>query len=169
MARNAGMRASAQPPTANRFRKCISRRIAQKCAELDWRRGNYALTMNEPVMLSRARRMRKDATDAERRIWALVRNRRLDGYKFRRQIWIGPFIADFVCEQPQLIVEIDGGQHSMQLSYDVARTRYFKARGYRVIRYWNNDVLARTEAVAESLRQALRAINQAPSSVKKSG
>jgi very-short-patch-repair endonuclease len=119
--------------------------------------------MNEPVMLGRARRMRKDPTDAERKVWSLVRNRRLQGYKFRRQIWIGPFIADFVCEQPQLIVEIDGGQHSMQLSYDLARTRYFNARGYRVVRYWNNDVLARTDAVEESLRQALREIDQPPS------
>jgi very-short-patch-repair endonuclease len=120
--------------------------------------------MNAPLMLQRARRMRRDGTDAERKLWSLVRNRRLGGYKFKRQIWIGAFIADFVCEQPQLIVELDGGQHSMQMSYDFARTRYFKARGYRVVRYWNNDVLARTDAVVESLRQALREITQPPSS-----
>jgi very-short-patch-repair endonuclease len=119
--------------------------------------------MNEPVMLSRARRMRKDATDAERKLWSLVRNRRLQGYKFRRQIWIGSFIVDFVCEQAQLIVEIDGDQHSMQLSYDLERTRYFKARGFRVIRYWNNEVLARTDAVAEDLRRVLSDISQPPS------
>jgi very-short-patch-repair endonuclease len=111
--------------------------------------------MNEPVMLGRARRMRRDATDAERKVWSLVRNRRLDGYKFRRQIWIGSFIVDFVCEESKLIVEIDGGQHVMQLSYDWARTRYFEARGYRVVRFWSNDVLARTEAVQERLLQVL--------------
>jgi very-short-patch-repair endonuclease len=111
--------------------------------------------MNEPVMLGRARRMRKDPTDAERKVWSLVRNRRLQGYKFRRQIWIGSFIVDFVCEQPKLVVEIDGGQHSMQLSYDLARTRYLETRGYRVVRFWSNDVLARTEAVQERLLQVL--------------
>jgi very-short-patch-repair endonuclease len=138
------------------MRGCISRRIAQKRAKPVWLRQDYALRMNQPVMLSRARRMRTDATDAERKVWSLVRNRRLEGYKFRRQIWIGSFIVDFVCEQPKLVVEIDGGQHSMQLSYDLARTRYLEARGYRVVRFWSNDVLARTDAVQERLLQVLR-------------
>ena len=121
-------------------------------------------------MLRRARQMRREPPDSERKFWSLVRGRRFAGFKFRRQVWIGTFIVDFVCEQPKLIVEIDGGQHSMHLSYDAARTRYFQTRGYRVIRYWNNDVLARTEAVAENLRHVLREIGQPPSSsVKRPG
>ncbi len=112
--------------------------------------------MNEPVMMGRSRRLRRAATDSERRFWSIVRGRRLQGYKFRRQIWIGRFIADFVCEQPKLIVEIDGGQHSTQQSYDLARTAFLEERGYRVVRFWSNDVLARNDAVQERLLKILR-------------
>ncbi len=111
--------------------------------------------MNEPVMLRRARQMRREPPDSERKFWSLVRGRRFGGFKFRRQVWIGTFIVDFVCEQPKLVVEIDGGQHATQLSYDLARARNFEARGYRVVRFWSNDVLARTEAVQERLLQVL--------------
>jgi len=112
--------------------------------------------MGAPIMLRRARQMRREPTDAERTFWSLVRGRRFAGFKFRRQIWIGAFIADFVCEHPKLIVEIDGGQHATQIPYDLARTRCLQARGYRVVRFWSNDVLARTEAVQESLLRALQ-------------
>lgn len=107
-------------------------------------------------MLHRSRQMRREATDAERRFWTLVRNRRLAGYKFRRQVWIGSFIADFACERPKLIVEIDGGQHAEQQAYDDARTLWLEARGYRVVRFWSNDVLVQSEAVMQKLLEVLR-------------
>lgn len=99
--------------------------------------------------------MRQDPSDAERRFWYVVRARRLGGFKFRRQIWIGPYIVDFVCERPKIIVEIDGGQHALQKAYDLARTRWLEQRGYRVIRFWSNEVLADTEAVMRTVCRAL--------------
>src|SRR5438128_2206708 len=97
-----------------------------------------------------ARRLRRDLTDAERRLWAVLRERRLAGYRFRRQYPIGNFIVDFACTKYQLIVEADGGQHSDNEA-DQRRTAFLQREGWRVIRFWNNDVLANTEGVVETI------------------
>jgi very-short-patch-repair endonuclease len=92
----------------------------------------------------RARTLRATMTDAERRLWSVLRSRRLQGYKFRRQRPIGPFIADFACIEHRLVVEADGGQH-LEGEYDARRTAWLEARGWRVLRFWNNEILANTE------------------------
>ena len=93
--------------------------------------------------------LRRAMTDAERALWLVVRDRRLAGHKFRRQVTIGPYIADFVCLERSLIVEADGGQHNEEA--DAARTRYLTSQGFRVIRFWNNDVLQNLTGVLETL------------------
>ncbi|MFC5570928.1 endonuclease domain-containing protein [Lysobacter yangpyeongensis] len=103
----------------------------------------------------RARTLRNHATDAERALWRALRGKQLDGFRFRRQVPIGGYIADFACPQAKLIVEIDGGQHALQAEYDAARTRKLEALGYRVLRYWNGDVLLRLESVVDDIHRHL--------------
>ena len=112
--------------------------------------------MDASLLLSRAKAMRRGATPAERRLWSLVRNGRLSGYKFRRQYPLGPYIVDFICISKRLVVEADGGQHMEDAHYDAARSKWLALRGYRVVRFWNNEVLTQTEAVAERLLQELK-------------
>lgn len=107
-----------------------------------------------------ARRLRREATDVEQRFWLAVRDRRLAGFKFRRQATIGPFIVDFLCIERLLIVELDGGQHGDEA--DAARTRFLEARGYRVIRFWNNDVADNWQGVLETVSAALIAAPPSP-------
>jgi very-short-patch-repair endonuclease len=106
---------------------------------------------------SRERNLRHAQTDAEARLWHHLRGRRLEGHKFRRQHKITAYFVDLVCAEASLIVELDGGQHAERKSYDAARTAALEAAGYRVIRFWNDDVLARTDAV---LSEILRALNE---------
>src|SRR5579883_863002 len=94
-----------------------------------------------------ARKLRRNSTDAELRLWHALKNRQLSGFKFRRQAPFGPFIADFLCVDAKLIVEVDGGQHAIQTEQDRERSQYFAANGYRVSRFWNNDVLQNLEGV----------------------
>jgi very-short-patch-repair endonuclease len=94
-------------------------------------------------------------TDAEWRLWYRLRAHRFLGLGFRRQVPMGHYIVDFVCEQSSLIVELDGGQHAETHAHDAERTRWLEERGYRVIRFWNNDVLANTEGVLEAIAAAL--------------
>ena len=102
-----------------------------------------------------ARRLRKSATDAEVRVWSRLRNRNLEGFKFKRQEPIGHYIVDFVCHETKLIIELDGGQHTEPNAYDDRRTGFLIQNGYTVIRFWNNDVLQNTESILESVRLAL--------------
>ena len=97
-------------------------------------------------------------TEAEVRLWRHLRMRQLGGRKFSRQIPVGPFIADFVCRELMVIAEVDGGQHGN--ARDVARRRYLEAEGYLVLRFWNNEVLANTEAVLGAIGCAL--LNRPP-------
>ena len=99
----------------------------------------------------RARELRREATEAERVLWGALRNRQLDGHKFRRQTPIGPFIVDFVCMERRLIVEVDGGQHDERREYDEERSAALMSEGFRVVRYWNSEVLSDVEAVADSI------------------
>jgi len=101
-----------------------------------------------------ARKLRSTLTDAESRLWLRLRRRQLDGFRFRRQQPIGRYVVDFFCPDAKLIVEVDGGQHAADTG---ARTRWLEGRGYRVVRFWNNDVLGNTDGVVEKIREALRA------------
>ena len=105
--------------------------------------------------VDRARELRAGMTDAEQKLWRYLRNRQLQGFKFRRQHEIGCYIADFVCTEAKLIVELDGGQHLEQMEYDERRTRQLKIMGYNLLRFWNNDVLTNTESVLEVILNTL--------------
>ncbi|WP_246455069.1 endonuclease domain-containing protein [Thermomonas brevis] len=107
----------------------------------------------------RARELRNNATDAERHLWRHLRLQQMAGFRFRRQVPIAGFIADFLCPRTHLIIELDGGQHVEQANADEARTRALSALGYRVLRYWNDDVLLRTQDVLEDI---LRHANSTP-------
>jgi len=102
------------------------------------------------------RELRHNSTDAERRLWKALRDRQLEGYKFRRQGAIGPFIGDFVCVAHRLIIEIDGSQH-VDNAYDAGRTKWLEDHGWCVLRFWNNDVLMNIEGVAEAILKTLQA------------
>ena len=102
----------------------------------------------------RARTLRKSQTDAEHRLWKLLRAKRLEDWKFRRQLPIGRYIVDFACPAARLIVEADGGQHSESL-YDAARDRWLASQGWRVIRFWNTDILNNEEGVLTAVLVAL--------------
>jgi len=103
-----------------------------------------------------ARKLRAAPTDAERALWARLRQRQLDSHRFRRQHPIGPYVVDFFCAERDLIVEVDGGQHAEDVVADTRRTAWLEARGYRVVRFWNNDVLENVDGVLDELRRALR-------------
>jgi very-short-patch-repair endonuclease len=100
-----------------------------------------------------ARHLRAKQTDAEKLLWQHLRNRQIEDCKFRRQQVIESFTVDFVCIEIKLIIELDGGQHQDQVSYDEARTRTLELNGFRVLRFWNNDVLQNTEGVLEVVRE----------------
>jgi lysyl-tRNA synthetase class 2 len=96
-----------------------------------------------------ARRLRRNQTDAERVLWFRLRDRRLEGWKFKRQAPIDRFIVDFFCADAKLIVELDGGQHDQYRERDADRTKVLEAMGYLVLRFWNNDVIGNTDGVLE--------------------
>ena len=104
---------------------------------------------------TKARNLRKNQTDAERLLWQHLRNRQMLGQKFRRQFSIDTYIVDFVCLEVKLIVELDGGQHAEQIEYDHRRTEQLQKRGFKVLRFWNNDVLQNTTGVLEAIRLAI--------------
>lgn len=113
--------------------------------------GEYNACMARAV--TNARRLRRRLTDAERALWRNLRDRQLDGHKFRRQHPLGRFVVDFVCLEERLVVELDGGQHALRKNADTARTAWLNREGYRVLRFWNNEVLRNTDGVlAEILR-----------------
>jgi len=96
-------------------------------------------------------------TDAELKIWQRLRAHRFQGLSFRRQLPVGPYIVDFVCLEARLIIEIDGGQHeSSQVLYDAKRDAWLRAEGFRILRFWNNDVLKNLDGVLERVAEALR-------------
>ncbi|HEV8344324.1 MAG TPA: endonuclease domain-containing protein [Candidatus Binatia bacterium] len=111
----------------------------------------------------RARRLRHNQTKAEHRLWTRLRARQLCSAKFRRQHPIGPFIADFCCLESRLVVELDGGQHAVQAEADQRRSALMERRGYRVLRFWDNQVMAEIEAVLEQIAKVLREPSPEPS------
>jgi very-short-patch-repair endonuclease len=90
-------------------------------------------------------------TDAERLLWRHLRNRELGGWKFKRQYPVGPFIVDFICVEKNVVIEVDGGQHAENEEQDIQRSAYLNRMGYRVKRFWNNEVLLETEAVLTAI------------------
>jgi very-short-patch-repair endonuclease len=103
----------------------------------------------------RARELRRNQTDAETKLWYELRDRRLNGFRFRRQFPIGHFIVDFCCQEQRLVIEIDGGQHAEQEKADGYRSRLLQARRYRVLRFWNTDVLLNMDGVLERILEEL--------------
>ena len=102
-----------------------------------------------------SRQLRKNLTDAEQKLWNHIRKRQLHGYKFRRQAPIGKYIVDFVCFEKQLIIELDGGQHAGHEDYDNYRSEWLKSQGFKVIRFWNHDVLKQVDAIKEVIARNL--------------
>ena len=103
------------------------------------------------MAVERARALRKNVTDAERVLWRVLRRFKKEGVPFRRQVPIGSYIADFACHRAKIIVELDGSQHGEgeRAKYDAERTAFLGSRGYRVLRFWNGEVLANPETIAE--------------------
>ena len=104
---------------------------------------------------ARSRELRLNATPAERALWVQLSARKIAGVRFNRQFPIGPFICDFVSRSAKLIIEVDGGQHAVEIDKDQSRTAYLEAQGYRVIRFWNNDVLERIAGVVSEIEAVL--------------
>jgi very-short-patch-repair endonuclease len=107
------------------------------------------------VKRTRARQLRENQTDAERRMWMLLRDRRLAHLKFRRQVSIGHYFVDLLCLQKRLIIELDGGQHNDNPADDI-RTAWLESQNFKVIRFWNNDVLKNPEGALTSILLALK-------------
>ncbi|MEP7173201.1 MAG: DUF559 domain-containing protein [Aestuariivirga sp.] len=107
---------------------------------------------------TRARSLRKDDTEAERRLWEDLRSRRLNGFKFVRQLPIGPYFADFACRAAKLAVEIDGATHGNngEVQHDAVRTRYLEEEGWQVLRFWNADVFMARNAVCDAILMVLK-------------
>jgi len=100
--------------------------------------------------------LRSSPTDAEIRLWSRLRRKQRDGFRFRRQQPIGHYIVDFFCPAAKLVIEVDGGQHAALENDDARRTHWLEARGYRVVRFWNNDVLGNTDGVILAILESLR-------------
>jgi very-short-patch-repair endonuclease len=110
---------------------------------------------NQPSgTISRARELRKNATDAEKRMWRALREN-FPGAKFRRQVPIGPYYADFFSFAAKLVIEVDGGQHGEAQDYDARRTAFLESQGLRLIRFWNNDVLSNMEGVVATIAESM--------------
>jgi very-short-patch-repair endonuclease len=105
----------------------------------------------------RARELRSNATDAERKLWQKIRRRQVEGFRFRRQVPIGPYIVDFACLAARLVVELDGGQHTEDhnIADDERRTAWLNSQGFRVNRFWNLEVLQNVDGVWENISAAL--------------
>ncbi len=106
-------------------------------------------------MKSGSRELRKNMTDAERKLWNFLRLRQMSAFKFRRQHPVGRYIVDFVCLEKCLIIEVDGGQHNEKEDADLERTAWLEKRGFRVLRFWNHEVMNETESVVEAIQQIL--------------
>lgn len=109
-----------------------------------------------PWMTNNARSLRREMTDAERLLWRYLRRRQMAGCRFRSQHPVGSYVADFICLEARLIIELDGGQHAGHQRHDQQRTDWLQGQGYRVARFWNNEVLANIDGVMERIACALQ-------------
>ena len=117
----------------------------------------------------RAKRLRRDSTNVERKLWRHLRDRGIGHAKFRRQHPIGRYVVDFACIEAGLVVELDGGQHVDQQEYDADRTGYLESKGFQVIRFWNNEVLENIEGVLGAIEAALKKPSPRPSPARGRG
>ena len=124
------------------------------------------MSLPEPRHAAFARHMRHDPTEAERVLWLALRGRRFLAWKFRRQVPVGPYIADFLCFEARLIVEVDGGQHAENLR-DAERDRWFEANGFGVLRLWNHEVLNSKSAALDAVHAALSVISTEGGAIRK--
>ena len=113
-----------------------------------------------PTQRENSRRLRQAMTDAERRVWSVLRQIQLDGLRFRSQFAIGRYIVDFICLEARIVVEVDGGQHNVQSEREAVRDAWLREQGFQVIHVWNNEVFENIEGVAEVI--ALAAANTHP-------
>jgi very-short-patch-repair endonuclease len=104
-----------------------------------------------PIIMNRAAELRKEPTPAESILWAYLRKNQLNGVRFRRQHAIGPYITDFCSPRSKIIIELDGSQHLDNEEYDKSRTRYFYEKGYKVLRFWNNEVANDLNGVIQAI------------------
>ena len=111
------------------------------------------------ILSSNAKQLRKNCTHTEQHLWYFLRAKRLNGYKFKRQYVIDNYIVDFICIEHKLVIELDGSQHMDALDYDLKRTNYLNNKGYKVLRFWNHDVLQNTDSV---LREILNTLTPSP-------
>ena len=111
--------------------------------------------MDIESLKERARFLRREMTDTERKLWSILQYRQISNFKFRRQQVIGPYIVDFVCLSRHLIIECDGAQHALNQVYDQKRDHFLKTHGFRVLRFWNLDVLQNIEGVYDEILRAL--------------
>ena len=109
------------------------------------------------IQTTTVRKLRKQATPEEKKLWFLLQDRRLSGFKFRRQVWIDKYCADLCCYKSKLIIELDGASHNKPSSkvYDLERTKYLESQGFRVLRFWNRDMINKQKLVLEQIREAL--------------
>jgi very-short-patch-repair endonuclease len=105
-----------------------------------------------------ARDLRSNQTDVERELWFVLRDRRFQNYKFRRQFSIPPYIVDFCCVEKKLVVELDGGQHAVNVEKDLERKNYIENKGYVLIRFWNNEVLENKEGIMIRILETLESL-----------
>jgi very-short-patch-repair endonuclease len=118
--------------------------------------GEGKLNQDSPMNFTdKARLLRRNQTDVEQILWKQLRNRNLSNYKFRRQFPIEPYITDFVCLELKLIIELDGGQHADRINYDNQRSLFLEQRGFKIICFWNNDVIQNTAGVLEAIRMVV--------------
>ena len=106
-------------------------------------------------IVATARKLRRSSTDVERKLWHRIRDKQVEGFRFRRQRPIEKYIVDFICLDARLIVELNGGQHAENVAHDKKRTAFLESLGYRVLRFWNSEVIENIEGVLERLREAL--------------
>ena len=111
--------------------------------------------MRDKLTQALARKLRNQSTDAERLLWRHLRRRQLGGFRFRRQVPVDGYVADFACMDAMLVIELDGGQHQEQAARDARRDARINAAGYRVVRFWNNQVFEETTAVLEVILNTL--------------
>jgi very-short-patch-repair endonuclease len=136
-----------QPITQIEKINSTMRRKALLPREKGWDEGSQTLKF--------ARQLRRNQTDAEKMLWSKLRDRALNGYKFRRQVPVGHYIADFLCQEVMLIVELDGGQHAEQQKYDQRRTHWLESQEFNVMRFWNNDVLLNIDGICDAILEAV--------------
>jgi very-short-patch-repair endonuclease len=105
----------------------------------------------QSLLQQRARQLRKEMTEAERKLWNRLRRQQLGGLRFRRQVPFDKYIVDFACFEVKIIIELDGSQHAIQVAYDEQRTKFLQSFGYKVLRFWNNEILGDIENVLQTI------------------